>query len=386
MSARRGEKTRVQVPVGDSLNTPADNAFMHRIDTKSPASLCAPTTNSDLGASIDDFVNPATDDQGSYSHTLAQPTASRHEPFTYMGKFSFDSQCAEPNWNPEGLINIFNVGFLAMGKVSTSTASSLSPNVFSSTQNPTEVDQVYLPCARPPYSEVHQEPAVFLSSATCPLSHPAPSSSSSKPSSDTLEFPIKSDCAAHLRSPCQREFQTLSGSKQTQCQQESARVPPPLTPLNTIKNFTLGGPSAGGRRLSTVCSPQILPLRPILRPRKYPSRPSKTPVHERPFSCPAESCDRRFSRSDELTRHIRTHTGHKPFQCRICMRGFGRSDHLATHVRTHTGEKPFECEQCGRRFARSDERRRHTRVHLRRRDRFSTEPLLDVGGPQGLKP
>ncbi|WP_395241571.1 C2H2-type zinc finger protein, partial [Salmonella sp. s51933] len=86
---------------------------------------------------------------------------------------------------------------------------------------------------------------------------------------------------------------------------------------------------------------------------------------ERPYGCPVETCSRRFSRSDELTRHMRTHTGQKPFQCRICMRNFSRSDHLTTHIRTHTGEKPFACDTCGRRFARSDERRRHMKIHLR---------------------
>ena len=92
---------------------------------------------------------------------------------------------------------------------------------------------------------------------------------------------------------------------------------------------------------------------------------SRTPPSERPYACPVETCPRRFSRSDELTRHMRTHTGQKPFQCRICMRNFSRSDHLTTHIRTHTGEKPFACDTCGRRFARSDERRRHMKIHLR---------------------
>lgn len=92
---------------------------------------------------------------------------------------------------------------------------------------------------------------------------------------------------------------------------------------------------------------------------------AKTPPSERPYGCPVETCSRRFSRSDELTRHMRTHTGQKPFQCRICMRNFSRSDHLTTHIRTHTGEKPFACDTCGRRFARSDERRRHMKIHLR---------------------
>lgn len=109
-----------------------------------------------------------------------------------------------------------------------------------------------------------------------------------------------------------------------------------------------------------------------VKQRKYPNRPCKTPLHERPYKCPVEACDRRFSRSDELTRHIRIHTGQKPFQCRICMRAFSRSDHLTTHVRTHTGEKPFSCDICGRRFARSDEKKRHTKVHTKQKGRMSS--------------
>ncbi|CAF0973353.1 unnamed protein product [Rotaria sordida] len=104
------------------------------------------------------------------------------------------------------------------------------------------------------------------------------------------------------------------------------------------------------------------------KPKNYPNRPSKTPLHERPFPCPIEHCPRRFSRSDELTRHIRIHTGDKPFQCKICARAFSRSDHLTTHIRTHTGEKPFSCDTCGRRFARSDERKRHGKVHQKTRN------------------
>nr|XP_056711602.1 early growth response protein 4 [Euleptes europaea] len=135
-------------------------------------------------------------------------------------------------------------------------------------------------------------------------------------------------------------------------------------------------PSAGALgpgNPSVRAEPKKKPRRGKCSSKCYCSRP-----HEKAFACPVESCIRSFARSDELNRHLRIHTGHKPFQCRICLRNFSRSDHLTTHIRTHTGEKPFSCDDCGRRFARSDEKKRHSKVHLKQKAR-TEEKLKGLG-------
>lgn len=180
------------------------------------------------------------------------------------------------------------------------------------------------------------------------------------------------------------DFQTL---------QQAQPIPFPAGPVikQEPMDFMPATTQMGGGPMMGQCSPKQgsgldilnqpyqqggpLALRPV-KPRRYPNRPSKTPPHERPYACPVETCDRRFSRSDELTRHIRIHTGQKPFQCRICMRSFSRSDHLTTHVRTHTGEKPFSCDVCGRKFARSDEKKRHARVHLKQKMKKESKMMV----------
>ena len=62
-------------------------------------------------------------------------------------------------------------------------------------------------------------------------------------------------------------------------------------------------------------------------------------IGEKPFSCSWDGCDKKFARSDELSRHRRTHTGEKKFVCPVCDRRFMRSDHLTKHARRHMTTK-----------------------------------------------
>lgn len=61
---------------------------------------------------------------------------------------------------------------------------------------------------------------------------------------------------------------------------------------------------------------------------------------ERPFPCTWPDCEKKFARSDELARHLRTHTGEKRFLCPLCDKRFMRSDHLIKHARRHPNFHP----------------------------------------------
>lgn len=77
--------------------------------------------------------------------------------------------------------------------------------------------------------------------------------------------------------------------------------------------------------------------------------------------CPI--CEKVIQGAGKLPRHIRTHTGEKPYECNICKVRFTRQDKLKVHMRKHTGEKPYLCQQCGAAFAHNYDLKNHMRVH-----------------------
>ncbi|XP_045781431.1 zinc finger protein 436-like isoform X4 [Maniola jurtina] len=92
------------------------------------------------------------------------------------------------------------------------------------------------------------------------------------------------------------------------------------------------------------------------------ARPSNVASSNSSKNC-CELCDYECSDKWRLVRHMRTHTGKKPYCCELCDYKCANKRNLMNHVRTHTGEKPYFCKICDYKSSQNANLVKHMRIH-----------------------
>ncbi|KAJ0405556.1 hypothetical protein P43SY_009605 [Pythium insidiosum] len=87
---------------------------------------------------------------------------------------------------------------------------------------------------------------------------------------------------------------------------------------------------------------------------------------EKPFPCTFPDCDKSFAEKSAMTRHLQTHSRDKPYKCTYpgCTKSFKGKDYLEFHLKIHAEGNPYACEHpsCSKTFCSPKSLKKHIRL------------------------
>ncbi|KAH8279733.1 hypothetical protein KR054_003323, partial [Drosophila jambulina] len=117
-------------------------------------------------------------------------------------------------------------------------------------------------------------------------------------------------------------------------------------------------PKVDHNSLSFQCSscPRLFPTRCQLKLHEH--------RHKKPtYKCP--HCEMAFLYQSLLEKHIRKHTGERPFKCLVCQQDFETQQQYTIHFKSHQNIPLFKCSHCVLAFSSTEELEEHVKTHTK---------------------